>query len=45
MHALRSACMQASWLPLYKCGAPGITYGHAMHEQYSSKKQLHILAP
>ena len=30
MCALHSAHMQASWLPLWICGAPEITYVHAI---------------
>ena len=30
MHASRSTHMQASRLPLYKCGMPEITYGHTI---------------
>ena len=31
MHASHGAFMQASQLPLCKCGMPEITYGHAVH--------------
>ena len=31
IHASRGACTQTSRPPLYKCGVPEITYGHAVH--------------
>ena len=39
MRASHGTCMQASRLPLYKCGVPEITYGHLCvpAEQYLSK--------
>ena len=38
-----STCMQASWLPLCKCGVPEITYEHAIRASQTISKKINHL--